>query len=196
MDQFLRPTDVIDWKCPEVLERARALADGSEDHVVVAKRCYEWVRDEIRHSRDFRLQPVPCTASEVLRVGSGFCYAKSHLLAAILRAQGIPAGLCYQRLSKDGHSAPFSLHGLNAVSLPVHGWYRVDPRGNRADVAAQFVPPVEQLAFPIAVPGEADIPGIFADPLPVVVEALRAHDSADALWECLPDMEPGAAFAC
>jgi hypothetical protein len=55
MDQFLRPTDVIDWKCPEVLERARALADGSEDHVVVAKRCYEWVRDEIRHSRDFRL---------------------------------------------------------------------------------------------------------------------------------------------
>jgi hypothetical protein len=24
----------------------------------------------------------------------------------------------------------------------------------------------------------------------VVVEALRAHDSADALWECLPDMEP------
>ena len=190
MEQFLQPTDVIDWTHPEVLERARALADGSDDPIVVAKRCFEWVRDDIRHSRDFRLQPVTCTASEVLRVGSGYCYAKSHLLAALLRANGIPAGLCYQRLSKDGHSAPFSLHGLNAVYLPVHGWYRVDPRGNRADVDAQFVPPVEQLAFPIAVPGEADLPGIFADPIAVVVEALRSHDSADALSEHLPDIEP------
>ena len=189
MDQFLRPTEVIDWGHPEVLARARSLANGSEDIIATAKRCYEWVRDEIRHSRDFRLQPVPCTASEVLRVGSGYCYAKSHLLAALLRAHGIPTGLCYQRLSRDGQGAPFSLHGLNAVYLPVHGWYRADPRGNRADVAAQFVPPVEQLAFPIAVPGEADVPGIFADPLPVVVEALRSHDSADVLWECLPDME-------
>jgi hypothetical protein len=48
---------------------------------------------------------------------------------------------------------------------------------------------VEQLAFPIAVPGEADLPGIYADPLPAVVEALSSHDSADVLWECLPDVE-------
>jgi transglutaminase-like putative cysteine protease len=189
MDRFLRPTDVIDWTHPEVLERARSLADGSDDHCVVAGRLYEWVRDEIRHSRDFRLEPVTCSASEVLRIGSGFCYAKSHLLAALLRARGIPAGLCYQRLSRDGRSAPFSLHGLNAVHLPGHGWYRVDPRGNRADVDAQYAPPVEHLAFPTALPGEADVPGIFADPLPVVVEALRRHDSADVLWECLPDIE-------
>lgn len=189
MDGFLRPTDVIDWTHPEVLERARSLADGSDDHCVVAGRLYEWVRDEIRHSRDFRLDPVTCSASEVLRIGSGFCYAKSHLLAALLRARGIPAGLCYQRLSRDGRSAPFSLHGLTAVHLPGHGWYRVDPRGNRADVDAQYAPPVEHLAFPISVPGEADVPGIFADPLPVVIEALRGHDSAAALWECLPDIE-------
>ena len=62
MEQYLRPTDVIDWTQPEVMERARALADGLEDQIVVAKRCYEWVRDAIRHSRDFRLEPVPCTA--------------------------------------------------------------------------------------------------------------------------------------
>lgn len=189
MEQFLRPTRVIDWDHAEVLARAGILADGSKDRVDVARRCFEWVRDEIRHSRDFRLEPVPCAASEVLLAGSGYCYAKSHLLTALLRANDIPAGLCYQRLSKDGHAAPFSLHGLNAVFLPVHGWYRVDPRGNRPDVHAQFVPPVEQLAFPIAVPGEADVPGIFADPLPIVVESLRSHVSAQLLWECLPDME-------
>jgi len=51
MDQFLRPTAVINWTHPEVLGRARSLADSSEDHIVVAKKCYEWVRDEIRHRR-------------------------------------------------------------------------------------------------------------------------------------------------
>lgn len=172
-----------------MLAHARALAAGTENTVLIAQRCFEWVRDEIKHSRDYRLQPVTCAASEVLRIGSGYCYAKSHLLAALLRANGIPAGLCYQRLTIDGKAAPFCLHGLNAVFLPVHGWYRIDPRGNRADVDAQFAPPVERLAFPITVPGEADLPEIFADPLSVVVEALGSIATADALWECLPDVE-------
>ena len=45
--------------------------------------------------------------------------------------------------------APYTLHGLNAILLPEIGWYRVDPRGNRAGVNAQFIPPQEQLAFEI-----------------------------------------------
>lgn len=59
----------------------------------------DFVRDQIRHSADYRPNPVTCKASEVLRHGTGYCYAKSHLLAALLRANGVPAGLCYQRLS-------------------------------------------------------------------------------------------------
>lgn len=81
-----------------------------------------------------------------------------------------------------------SLHGLNAVYLPDIGWYRVDPRGNKPGVNAQFVPPVEQLAFHITLEGEADLPGIHSDPLPAVVEALRSHATAQALWENLPDV--------
>jgi transglutaminase-like putative cysteine protease len=185
---FLRSTDIIDWRHPEVLARGRALADGTSDPLVIAKRCFQWVRDEIKHSRDQRLQPVPCAASETLRAGSGYCFAKSHLLAALLRANNIPAGLCYQRLSRDGNGSPFTLHGLCAVRLPQFGWYRIDPRGNRADVDAQFVPPVEQLAFSISLPDEADLPEIWPDPLPAIVEALRKHATADALWQNLPDV--------
>ena len=189
MHRYLRSTDIIDFQHPQVRARAQALAAGSRDRAEIARRCFEWVRDEIRHSRDYRLQPVTCAASEVLRIGSGYCYAKSHLLAALLRANGIPAGFCYQRLSRDGQGAPFCLHGLNAVYLPEHGWYRVDARGNRDGVDARFTPPLERLAFPVATAGEADLPEIFADPLSVVVEALRAHETADALWEALPDVE-------
>lgn len=190
MNAYLAATDIIDWKHPEVLALAHALADTSGNPVETARRCFEWVRDEIRHSRDYDLQPVTCSASEVLKEGSGYCFAKSHLLAALLRANGIPAALCYQRLSRDDNGPPYCLHGLNAVYLPDTGWYRIDARGNRADVDAQFMPPVERLAYPIRLDGEADIPGFHAEPLDVVVQALRSHETADDLWLNLPDAPP------
>ena len=188
MKPFLRSTDVIDWDHPAVLARAGALREGAPGPVAVAQRCFEWVRDEIKHSRDYGLLPVTCSASEVLCKSSGYCYAKSHLLAALLRANDLPTGFCYQRLSRDDNGTPYTLHGLNAVFLPNLGWYRIDPRGNRAGIDAQFVPPVEQLAFPALQPGEADLPEIWADPLPGVVEALRTYTTADQLWEHLPDV--------
>jgi transglutaminase-like putative cysteine protease len=189
MQQFLAATKIIDWDHPDILARARSLADGMGTVGDVAKRCFEWVRDEIKHSRDYHLQEVACTASEVLHAGSGYCYAKSHLLAALLRANGIPAGLCYQRLSRDDNGPPFCLHGLNAVFLPSVGWYRIDARGNRENVNAQFVPPVEQLAFSINLEGEANFQEVLAEPLSTVVDALQSHLTADALWANLPDRE-------
>ena len=106
-----------------------------------------------------------------------------------MRANALPTGLCYQRLSRDGNGAPFSSHGLNAVLLTGIGWYRMDPRGNRADINAQFSPPIERLAFAITIPGEADLPEIWPEPLPAVIEALATHPTADSLWKDLPDVE-------
>lgn len=195
MDAYLRSSDVIDWRHPGVLAQARALAAGSADAHTVAQRCFEWVRDTVRHSIDFALTPVPCAASDVLRDGSGYCYAKSHLLAALLRANGIPAGVSYQRLALDDDGERFCLHGLNAVRLPGVGWYRIDARGNRPGVDAQFVPPVERLAFEATRPGELAPPCVWAEPLPVVVDALRAFDDARVLADHLPDLAPDALAA-
>ena len=82
----------------------------------------------------------------------------------------------------------FCLHGLNAAYLPGIGWYRIDPRGNKQGIDAQFVPPAEHIAFRVNTPGEADLPDIWADPHPVVVTALRAHSDADLLARALPDI--------
>jgi transglutaminase-like putative cysteine protease len=188
MDEFLRSTEVIDWQHPAVRERAEVLRAGPAGPEALARRCFEWVRDEIQHSGDFGLTPVTCAASEVLRQGSGYCYAKSHLLAALLRANGLPSGFCYQRLSLDDDGRRFCLHGFNAVLLPDVGWYRADARGNRAGIDAQFAPPIERLAFQATLPGEMDSPKVWADPIPVVVEALRAYSQAEVLAHHLPDV--------
>jgi len=190
MHDFLRSTEIINWTHPLVSRQARALCAQRSDVAATAQNCFEWVRDHIAHSHDYRMSPTTCSASEVLAAGTGYCFAKSHLLAALLRVNGIPTGFCYQRLSRDGQSQPFVLHGLTAVHLPLHGWYRADPRGNRADIDAQFTPPVERLAFCIGLPGEADLPEIWTDPLPVVIDALRSFGTWETLWDNLPDIEP------
>jgi transglutaminase-like putative cysteine protease len=185
---FLAADEVVDWLHPEVRALARDLTGRQGRPAEVAERCFTFVRDEIRHSWDARQGPVTCAASEVLRHRTGFCYAKSHLLAALLRANGLPAGLCYQRLAVGELGPPWCLHGLNAVLLPEHGWYRLDARGNKAGVEARFRPPVEQLAFVPRAPGEADLPELWPRPLPVVLEALRSHPNVEALAAGLPDV--------
>lgn len=209
---FLASTEVIDWQHSDVRVLAWLLASGASradrrsvldesclgriswrPEIEIARRCFVWVRDEIEHSADYRRREVTCRASDVLARRTGFCYAKSHLLAALLRANGIPAGFCYQRLSIDGGGAPFCVHGLNAVWLPELGWYRVDARGNRhgdraTRVDAQFMPPVERLAFAAAQEGEEDLPGVYAEPLGEVVDVLGRYDCARDVQANLPDV--------
>jgi transglutaminase-like putative cysteine protease len=141
MEEYSKVSEVIDWQHPEIMERAKRIALEHETPMAIAKACFEWVRDEIYHSFDYQMNPATCRASDVLKYKTGYCYAKSHLLAALLRANQIPAGFCYQRLSIDDQGAPYSLHGFNAIHLLEIGWYRVDARGNKEGVDAQFSPP-------------------------------------------------------
>lgn len=189
MRKYLEASRYIDWGNAEVSSLATCLSAGISDDEGVVKVCFEWVRDRIKHSADFKLNPVTCKASDVLRYETGYCYAKSHLLAALLRANNIPAGLCYQRLSINDQGAPYSLHGLNAVFLKNYGWYRIDARGNKVGVNAQFSPPQEQLAFPISEPAEADFPEIWPEPLPMVIETLEKYSTYIEVYQNLPDIE-------
>ena len=188
MREYLAETDIIDWQHSNVRQLASDLAKSDSEATV--KSCFEWVRDNIYHSCDYQLNPVTCIASAVLAHRTGYCYAKSHLLAALLRANSIPTGFCYQRLSVFDDGAPYCLHGFNAIYLDRYGWYRVDARGNKPGVNAQFTPPLEQLAFKINFSAELDCEHIFAEPLPIVVRALQTYDSWDELLDNLPDIKP------
>lgn len=186
---YLQPGEHIDFDTPPVAEKAAGLAAGLASEEEIVKRAFEFVRDSIKHSWDYKLGPVTRKASDTLLHGTGYCYAKSHLLAALLRANKIPAGLCYQRLAVDAEGPPFCLHGLNAVFLRKHGWVRIDARGNKAGVEADFCPPAEKLAYQAVNAGEADLPEIWVEPLAAVVETLAKSRTIEEVHQNLPDTE-------
>jgi transglutaminase-like putative cysteine protease len=182
LSAYLASSEVIDWQDDAVRQQAAALV--ADDRPETAKRCFEFVRDEIAHSVDIDAEQLTCRASEVLRLGHGYCYAKSHLLAALLRANAIPSGFDYQRLDDDdGH---FMLHGFNTLYLPPWGWYRLDARGNKPGVDAQFMPPMERLAWSNEGPGEVHYRINLSAPLPQVVAALQQPLTVAQLWPVLP----------
>lgn len=189
MYKYLASTAIINWHDTLIKDLAALLSDKCDSQQDIAKNCFEWVRDNIKHSYDHKLDPVTCKASDVLVHKTGYCYAKSHLLAALLRANGIPAGLCYQRLSLEGNGSPYCLHGLNAVYLEEFGWYRIDARGNKPGVDARFCPPVEKLAFLANSKLEADLPEIWAEPLVEVVNILIKSKTYLEVYNNLPDVE-------
>jgi len=137
------------------------------------------VRDEISHSWDIQGRRVTRAASDALAYREGICYPKSHLLAALLRVAGIPTALCYQRLTLlDDDGAGYAVHALNAVLLEGR-WHRLDPRGNKPGVAAEFSLDEERLAFPIrARYDEVDYPTLYAAPHPAIAATLAANDDA------------------
>jgi transglutaminase-like putative cysteine protease len=193
MQKYLKVSEVIDWQHPEIMEHARQIAVEFETPIAIAKACFEWVRDEIFHSVDYQMTPLTCRASDVLKYKTGYCFAKSHLLAALLRANQIPSGFCYQRLSINDKGAPYCLHGFNAIYLPEIGWYRVDARGNKEGIDSQFIPPHEQLAYRVQLSEEVDFQPILADPLQLIVDALQADVKWEVFLRSIPDISLGSA---
>ncbi len=190
MQDYLKATDIIDYHDKNIQDQAKRLSFACQNDEEIAKACFEFVRDEIKHSGDYpRDIPTTYKASEVLAHQTGWCYAKAILLAALLRANGIPTGFAYQRLSCSEYKKDiYCLHGLNWIYLKEHGWYRVDARGNKEGVDAQFTPPDEKLAFEIG-EGEFDLLEVLAEPLDEVVYALENYDTYAKMIENFPDIK-------
>lgn len=189
MDEYLKYDDVIDYENEAIVELADTLFQKANDEIDFIKTAYEFVRDNIGHSADMNEDAITCTASEVLKAGHGICFAKSHLLAALLRYKSVPTGFCYQKLILDDETAPVLIyHGLNGVYIKDYErWIRLDARGNKKGVNAQFSIETEQLAFPIRQEmGEADNLLVYPNPDINVLEKLKNCKTRTELWDNLP----------
>ena len=188
LKDYLKSTPIVDADNPLIIEKAKQIIGEISSDIEKGQILFEWVRDQISHSWDIRSEIVTCSASEVLLKGAGICFAKSHLLAALLRSVHIPAGFCYQVLTRTPPFTGMVLHGLNGVFIPSMGkWIRVDSRGNTKGIDAQFSLTEEKLAFPVdRDKGEFVYDDIFTLPAPVVVNTLQKFSSLTEMWPHLP----------
>ena len=182
---YLEASVLIDFEHPAIAAWASAHEAPGRTEEEIVRQTFHFVRDEIAHSWDIQSRRVTAKASEVLQHREGLCYAKSHLLAALLRRQGIASGLCYQRLTLgDTPDMGFCLHSLNTVYLAKLGrWIRLDARGNKPGVDAQFSLGVEKLAFPVRVEiGECDYAANYAEPHLLIAATLAAHTDCRVMY--------------
>lgn len=189
MNEYLKDDKVIDYKNKNIIELADVLFQEADNECEFIKSAYKFVRDNISHSADINEDVITCTASEVLKAGHGICFAKSHLLAALLRCKSIPTGFCYQKIILDDETASVLVyHGLNGVYIKDYKkWIRLDARGNKTGVNAQFSIEMEQLAFPIRPNmGEVDDFIVYPDPDIKILEKLRKNKTRMELWNDLP----------
>ena len=223
LGRYLEDTITIDWQTPAVMACARrVLADAPTTAEARVEALFCFVRDEIVHSFDlgpetserlatrpvegfppaFVRRGIACRASETLALGHGLCFAKSHLLAALLRFAGHPTGFCYVKLIDDEKPGRFVLHGFVAVHWqPAASWILLDPRGNRGRTGEPVYPGVPgpiasecrfEAPFSLAyVPdpgrGEAFLPFIYKRPGKRIVDFLERVPDEKTLRRSLPD---------
>lgn len=191
MGEYLSASKYINGNDAVIVEKAKDFQKKAQDEITLIKSIYEFVRDDIKHSWDVQDKCVTKYATEVLQEQVGICWAKANLLAAILRACGIPAGICYQRLTLgDVPESGFCIHALSAVYVKeLDRWIRLDARGNKAGVNAQFDLWQEQLAFPVRKEmGEEDYAAVYAHPSEQLMKILEENDDALYMYRnCLPD---------
>ena len=190
MGEYLKEDDVIDFNNEIIVQLANLISQKADSETNYIKEAYEFVRDNVSHSADVNEDIITCTASEVLKARHGICFAKSHLLAALLRYKSIPTGFCYQKLILDDETAPILVyHGLNGVYVKEYKkWIRLDARGNKEGVNAQFSIDDEQLAFPIRPEmGEEDGFTVYPNPDVKILEKLRNNKTRTELFKDLPN---------
>jgi len=185
---FLAQGKYVDFSAENIQAKAAGLFDGVLGNTQKARIAYEFVRDQIPHSFDRTPAVITAKASDVLRHKTGICHAKANLLAAFLRSQGIPARFCFQHLTlMDDDAAGYCVHCYNAVWLEGR-WVKVDARGNKPGVHAQFSLREPVLAYPCRPEyDEYHWNGIYAFPHPATMKMLEKAQSVPDIRDNIPD---------
>ena len=190
LEKYLEETKYVDFNNPEVRALADRLKAEFPDELPLIEATYLYVRDRIRHSWDAQDKRVTVSASDVLREGVGICWAKANLLAALLRANRIPSGFSYQRLTLgDTVDTGYCIHAMNTVFVStLDKWIRLDARGNKDGIQAEFSTEEEKLAFHTVSQGEEDYHDNHAEPNMKMMKVLEeSEDALDMYLHHLPD---------
>ena len=131
-EQYTLPTGKIDSDNPEIIAKARELADGEEDLFKLVFNLASWISGNVNYDLNELTTNTAQKASWVLEHREGVCDEMTSLFVAMARSLGIPArfvsGISYtenqevlQALGKN-----WAGHGWAEVYFPEIGWVSFD----------------------------------------------------------------------
>jgi transglutaminase-like putative cysteine protease len=122
VEQYLKPTPIIDCDSRTIREKAQQLTGSQQGVTEKAKSLFYFVRDGIKYNPYLPRHLVEhFRASETLARKEGFCIQKAVLLVALCRAVGIPSRLGFAILRN--HLLPEKLAEMLEIKLiPDHGY--------------------------------------------------------------------------
>jgi len=119
---FLMPTSLIDSEHPLILDAVNRLEAAERPPVERAIHLFSFVRDEIPYrSSAPMLEEGDYRASATLQRGFGICIQKAALLAALCRASGIPAQVCFADI-RNHRASPEIVDLLGTNEFIYHGY--------------------------------------------------------------------------
>lgn len=149
---YLNPTSIIDSDYPTIIEFAQKAIGRNREPIDQAVKIYLAVRDGIRYDPYFPFYcPEHYRASNVLKIGRGYCVCKASLLCALGRSLGIPSRVRFatvrnhlatkQMLERQG-SDLFVYHGYTDFYLNGK-WVKATPAFNKELCQRHKVAPLE-----------------------------------------------------
>jgi transglutaminase-like putative cysteine protease len=152
IQDYLKPTAMIDSDHPSIREFAEKTVEGSHDPLEQAVKIYYAVRDGIRYDpyTPFFL-PEHYRASTILKNKRGYCVSKATLLCALGRTLGIPSRVGFatvrnhlttKQLQEYMGSDLFVYHGYTDFFLQGQ-WVKATPAFNKELCRRHKVAPLE-----------------------------------------------------
>lgn len=189
---YLQCDSYVDFDNPIVADKALELTRNCKQQIEKIEAIYYFVRDEINHTWDAKDSTITISASQVLELKTGISYSKANLLAALMRANKIYTGFCYQRIKRFSYDDKLALHAMNAVFIEdINRWVRLDARGNNYEFNADFSLNETRLGYNIRPElGEYEFDDLIAVPLPSTMAVLEKSTNAIKMYyNDLPDYD-------
>ena len=185
-ENYLVESAYVNYNNPNVQREISSLLTNCKSSTEYLTKAFLFVRDHISHSVDKAEKTIISrSASDALKNKHGLCFAKAHLLCALLRAVKIPCALSYQTIISP--SIRF-IHGLCAyLDTNTHSWVHIDPV-NKNDKFEAFKAGHEWLYYrPSKKLTIINHPELYTDTHPAIKHYLEKHSTLSDALEELPE---------
>ena len=128
VEEYTRPTAIIDSDNPKIIRLASSLAQGETDLFAVAFKLGNWTKNNVAYDLNSQTANITQKASWVLDNREGVCDELTSLFIAMLRSLNVPARFVagYAYTNSLLFTERWGSHGWAEVYFPGYGWVPFD----------------------------------------------------------------------